>query len=308
MITIGITFCDKDYQYYDRLINQIKERVKLPYEIIIIDNTEGNKLGDKANFAFGYNALQFAARYKIIKMAKGDYIWFIDGDDEIVELDYISDADIIIFDYNSEILHNDKTQDAIYTDNFFNEDFIKNVSRTQLWNKLIKTDLYSNIDDYIKDPLMRVISLEDTYYFCLALKNAKIVETNHRVIYKHNPGLSTCKNITNEQFDFLITGYKEIMPMLKDLGVDLEDYQYDYLAGFTFDAEDSDYILKKLIGIKKDKDYWFDLYLSLYLKNQSIRQVYLDAFGEVPKNKYVVHYPDGREEVRYQEYQIVKIN
>ena len=97
MITIGIIFWDGDYRNCDKILKQIDERVKVDHETIIIDNTEGNKLGQKATFAFGHNAYQFAARYKIIKMAKGDYLWFIDGDDEVLGLSTVPTEDIVAY-------------------------------------------------------------------------------------------------------------------------------------------------------------------------------------------------------------------
>lgn len=305
MITIGITFCDKDYQYYDRLVEQIKERVKLPYEIIVIDNTEGNKLEDKADFAFGYNAFQFAARYKIIKLAKGDYIWFIDGDDEILGLDYISDSDVIIFDYNEEDKE-DPVEDKVYDCDFMSVEFLYSESKGALWNKLIKKSCFDNMDDYIDNPLLKVVSMEDTFYCCLAFKSAKTVESNHRVIYKHNPGLSGTRHITNDQMDTLLTGIEDVLKLFDKLGMDMRKPEVYYLAQYIPNAEDPAYVLSSLMRLVEDKDYWFDRYLNLYLVDERVKQAYMMKFNEVPKNKMIIGYPDGRKEVRYEDYKITR--
>ena len=159
-LSIGVTFCDKDYQNYDKLIKQIKERVKIDYELIIIDNTEGNKLGDKASFAFGYNAYQFAARYKIIKMAKNEYLWFIDGDDEIYEVEEVPyNDDVISFALNYE-----NRDDKIYYSDFFSWNFIQLEVKQALWNKFIRRSLYNDIDKYITNPDLKIVTLEDTIF------------------------------------------------------------------------------------------------------------------------------------------------
>jgi hypothetical protein len=55
-----------------------------------------------------------------------------------------------------------------------------------------------------------------------------------------------------------------------------------------------------------DKDYWFDRYLNLYLVDERVKQAYMMKFNEVPKNKMIIGYPDGRKEVRYEEYKITR--
>lgn len=305
MITIGVTFCDNDYQYYDRLINQIKERVKLPYEIIVIDNTEGNKLGDKADFAFGHNAYQFAARYKIIKMTKGNYIWFIDGDDEVVGLDYISDSDVIIFDYNEDD-KKEAVEDKVHHCDFMTIEFLYKESKGALWNKLIKKSCFDKMDDYIDNPLLKAVTLEDTFYNSLAFKFAKTVESNHRVIYKHNPGLSTSEHITNKQLDILMTGIDDTLKLFDKLGIDMRLSQVYYLSKFIPGAENPSYVFSKLMQIIKDKDFWFARYLDLYLIDERVKQVYIDNFGDVPKNRYTIHYPNGKDVVVEEDYKITR--
>ena len=77
MITIGLTVCDNDYENCQKVLDQIKHKVKVKHEVVIIDNRE--KFKDvktkwKPTYSFGYNAYQFAARTKIIEYAKGDYL------------------------------------------------------------------------------------------------------------------------------------------------------------------------------------------------------------------------------------------
>lgn len=43
MITIGLTVCDNDYKNCQNVLEQIKHKVKVKHEVIIIDNREKYK-------------------------------------------------------------------------------------------------------------------------------------------------------------------------------------------------------------------------------------------------------------------------
>ena len=294
MVSIGITFCDSDYQNYNKLTLQIKERVHVPYELIIIDNTEGNKLGNKATFAFGYNAFQFAARYKIIKLAKGEYIWFVDGDDEVLGLNNnFETADIIAFSVEDKT--KDRLSDFLYTSNFdFN--FIQFTIRGALWNKLISKDLYNDIDDYVKKPLLKVVSLEDTFYIAFALKNAKTVRTCSQFIYKHNPGLSNTYGLSLEGYKTLMTGFEQIIDLFGDIGCSKVEYKKHQLHYYTrlIWEEINLPVLEQLMKTFPYKKYWKE-YIVHFISEcktnedyQSVRQLFINYFGlsELPKKWY----------------------
>ena len=289
MITIGLILCDSDYQFYDRILFQIKERVKVDYELIIIDNTTGNKLGNKATFAFGYNALQFAARYKIIKMAKGEYLWFIDGDDEVLGLEEIRfNDDILSYNVRSETI-DDYYEDELVTKDYFRWYFIHSVVHASLWNKLIRRSLFDNLDEYVDNPLLKVVSLEDTFYLALALKNAKSVHICHESIYKHYRGTSSALYVTPEQFNMLITGFSDILKLLVKLGLNKQEILSTHLHYFSFfvmRCDNPSIAMCSLIKAWPDKDYWISNYQKIinaaFSKEDyyAVRQTFIDAFGK----------------------------
>lgn len=303
MLTIGITFWEKDYQLFDSVISQINEKVKVPFELIVIDNTEGNKLGDKATFAFGYNAHQFAARYKIIKLAKGDYIWFVDGDDEVLEIDdtlFAEPFDMLCASYISRGLT--KTLQVQEWNNDDHWGLMQNDISQALWNKIIKTEMFDNIDDYVDNPLLNVCSLEDTFYVAVALKNANTVLSTDKVIYKHNQGYSDATAIDNSGFENLVTGFNDILVLFDKLGYDTErikQHHFEYFLMFVGQSENPGFVLGKILELFKEKEYWDKNYYRIIMNFHRkadydwFKGAFIERFGEVPKMCCIEELDDG---------------
>lgn len=314
MITIGITFCDNDYSHYDRMIQQIGERIRIPHEVIVIDNTQGAKLGGRATFAFGYNAYQFAARYKIIKLAKGDYIWFVDGDDEVFELNELRfKDDILIFNFLSES-EQVNLEDQYISRDFRSYKFIQQTARAALWNKLIRRSLYDDIDQYVDNPLLKVVSLEDTFYVALALKNARSLHVCKEYIYRHNRGLSTAFAITANQFKTLTTGFRDVLKLFVGLGYDEQEILTAHLMYFSLyvnRCDDPAKALEYLIRAYPIKEYWVHNYEQIVNSTYSvddfnnINNVFREVFGitAIPKAWYGYEYEDGHVDRIYYEIQ-----
>ena len=217
MITIGLTVCDNDYENCQKVLDQIKHKVKVKHEVVIIDNRE--KFKDvktkwKPTYSFGYDAYQFAARTKIIEYAKGDYLWFVDGDDEILELNEFNyTEDIIAYSFYSCSQLNDLGDSIIDQNIFTNETLIKVFS--PLWNKIIKKSLFDNLDleDFRKN---KVVTLEDTTFTILALRNAKTLRTTKQILYNHFIGMSGIDVVTDiNVLKTLSTGFEYISRRLK---------------------------------------------------------------------------------------------
>lgn len=215
MLSIGVTVCDTDFHLLDNLLKQIEERVTVPHEVIIIDNREQsiNVATDwKSDFQFGYNATQFNARAKIIELAEGDYIWFIDGDDEV---DYVDSfdykEDIIVFSYESYPVGEVHLKSQLIDKDMFS--FVTSCTiKPVLWNKFIKKDLFN------KFPESKIITNEDTLWLYNALKNAKAIRIIDKIIYHHNLGLSNKEEgVTLENIKALVTGYDEMRKLLRQI-------------------------------------------------------------------------------------------
>ena len=210
LLSIVILFCDRDYLYLPELLKNIKEKVKLDYELVLIDNREGmNKVdveGDYSLFQFGYNSTQIQGRKKGIELAQGEYIWFIDADDKICEeinSDYLdTKADIIAFDCK---------QNALYTENVLNYQNYCMIS-IALWNKWIKTEILKEVEKHIPYNLYGSAS-EDLMLVVGSLKYSKSLLCFQKKIYEYNKERSICCRPVIEKvenFKRIIRGLSEV--------------------------------------------------------------------------------------------------
>ena len=314
MISIGITVCDKDYQNCSNILNQIKERVKVEHEVIVIDNRElcKNEPTDwQPTFAFGYNAYQFSARAKIIELAKGDYLWFVDGDDEVGEItnfDYTED--IIAFSYATYPVTNVHLEPAIYTDNIFTYEMADKIKHV-LWNKIYKKSLFSKecIDKFYG---VKMVTAEDTIWNYVALKNAKSLRMVDEIIYYHKEGLTNRLGVvTLKEVESLLTGFDDMQRIMKDVLGDTDFYKqsmrntYNTLMIFVPRCQE----MKKALVMMMDKipkeEFREALHASVLPKMftpkqmQEVINIVDERYGKdfsYLRGKCIVTYDDGRKE------------
>lgn len=172
-LTIIMCFCDKDFCYLENMLNQIKNKILVNHEILLLDNRENNKEQiniDKSLYtkiySFGFNGYNFS-RIKLIKYATGNYIWFIDCDDEIVETIDDSflpekDYDVIEFYFDDEL--------GTFGKYFRDVNYV-----SVFWNKWIKKDFCENAwkglenykisfgDDIILIGILKENNIENSY-------------------------------------------------------------------------------------------------------------------------------------------------
>ena len=309
MLSIGVTVCDTDFTLLDLLLKQIEERVKIPHEVIIIDNREeflNVATNWKSDFTFGYNATQFSARSKIIELANGDYIWFIDGDDGI---DYVDSfdytEDIIVFSYSSYPVGDVHIEEQIVTEDIFSFQtgcLIKPV----LWNKFIKKSLFKE-----KFPETKIITNEDTLWLYNALKNARSIRCVDKIIYQHNLGLSNKQEgVTLENIKTLVTGYNEMRSILKGL-VDNDFYRLSneatnaHIMSFIPRCDDVQGATRLFLDLIPKDEFKTSLVKAVYpwCKNKNVYQIITKIVAERYGEKFPypvitckVTYDDGRVE------------
>lgn len=185
MLSIVILFCDKDFKYLKDVLQQIKNNVEVKYEVVLIDNREKNKQKldfdlDYKYYSFGYNARQVQGRKKGIELAEGDYIWFVDADDHIrnvdSELEDLQEKgyDIIVF---GKYKH-----DTVY-DNLLSVENLYNVG-AQLWNKWIKTSLLRTVEEQIPTDIICSTS-EDSLLVIGCMKYGHTIFFQPQEIYRY---------------------------------------------------------------------------------------------------------------------------
>lgn len=106
LLSICILTCDKDVDLLPDFIRRIEERVKNEHEVLVWDNTEKKTIPPlPANIVIGTtgekrNWFQFVGRRELVRMARGEYIWFVDPDDDIGEIPADAEtmgADLVVF-------------------------------------------------------------------------------------------------------------------------------------------------------------------------------------------------------------------
>ena len=137
-MTIGIVFCERDKDCVQSIINEINSFVKVDHEILLWNNCtyDINFIGIKAIYTEHKNLYAYNARKKLLTYMSGKYIWFIDPDDSLnnINIFYSGNADILIFN----------TQIYKYYQNFNSliEEQHSDSICIALWNKWIKKEIY----------------------------------------------------------------------------------------------------------------------------------------------------------------------
>ncbi len=231
-LTIGVTACDRDWRNIPALLAQAEELVETEHEVIIIDNREeflDAPAEWTADFTFGRNAYQFMARRKIIELARGDYIWFVDGDDGILGLDdFAPDADIIVYrfmhrdpDGGPDVPCHDHITDGPIAMEPLTAEFTGRLCGA-LWNKLIRRSALTGCLDTF--PEAEIVHGEDTLFLLQALRNSSSVRGSSRRIYLKTNGISDRTSYTAEEFRHLFIGkdaHDRIMAGILDGDTDL---------------------------------------------------------------------------------------
>lgn len=207
-LSIILLVCDKDRHYLPNLLKQIELKVKIPHETIVIDNCT-NPIEPDGNikyFAFGYNAYLLMGRKKGIEIASGNYVWFIDSDDDIFPIDvedsrYLEeDNDIIVFNMkNRKNLCAEIEKDIILKGNFLYESIYHAIGPTTV-NKWIKTGILRKVEKCVPKNI-DACALEDATLIIGALSYSKKIRLCTKYIYQWNANRGCTGNDVVENLD-----------------------------------------------------------------------------------------------------------
>lgn len=209
-ISCVITICDKDYKNIYSVIKSIRQNVHTEYEILIMDNRDKLKNINISNceeriIDMGGNQFEFEARKRSLQYCTGDYIWFIDGDDSVLNsVIPLFDGDIVCFNYkltNGTPASHIYFENAYYTENIFSLGMFEKIGNP-VWAKLIKRtfllEIYSLINTNEKINMM-----EDATLLILMLYKAKKIEFNTTACYLYNINTSMCEKECYDNIDDL---------------------------------------------------------------------------------------------------------
>lgn len=255
-LTIAILLCDRDFKYVPDLLQSISENVHITYEVVLIDNRSEyiNEPLDFKNFKyfkFGYNARQLIGRKKAVELSSGNYIWFVDADDQILPI--ISDKqnlleknfDIISFNYFIDDTFSSNISEDLVEENLLDKELLREIG-VPLWNKWIKKSVLESVEQFVPDNESASAS-EDTVLVMGSLKYSKKLFKCGEVFYRFNAQRSMsaalCYKTVNE-YERIIYGHTSAMKVMNTIFADEEK------KAFLFDdimIEDCAFFINKLL-------------------------------------------------------------
>lgn len=245
-------------KYIGNLLRKLEKQKKDQIEIILIDDGSKDKSleicrefsirNDSFRVFHQENQGASAARNQGIKMAEGEYIAFIDSDDDISNT-FVSTlyalckenvADIIQLD-SYIITSNTKEYKRVQLPEGVIEisaycNFILEQTVNTLWDKIYKTEIIKNNQIYFD---VNMVMGEDISFTLDVLEHAKTVYIKHSAIYKYkkNEG-GLCSNVSDEYLKDLNLLYEKMDKFIiaKNLNNDACEIMHNSMLGSVFRA------------------------------------------------------------------------
>lgn len=244
-LSIIILFCDRDYNYLPYLLDIIHDRVSIDHEVVLIDNRENNH--DEIDttgciyYSFGFNATQVQGRKKGIELATGDYIWFVDGDDEIV---LVTSLEAQLMEHDYDIIHFGGREEKLQTTDILNYGTLNTIG-VMLWNKWIKTSILRQVEELIPTDLYGSAS-EDTMLTIGSMKFSKTIyhSTKRIYIYIRERSCAATKKIESvAHYQRIINGYDKVFAQIVKM---LDKNEQDLIRGPGQKGTDCKWFIEKL--------------------------------------------------------------
>lgn len=259
-------------KYLEKCIKSIINQTYRNLEIILINDgstDESAKIceaykeqDNRIIFINKKNGGAASAKNEGLKVAKGDYITFVDSDD-FVELDMIEYMVNTIKKYNSDIVQCSFTnlykntekfkQDKIIEQKIGSKDFLElfitKWDSSLFWNKLFKREVIENV--FFKEG--RCIDDEFFTYKCVI--NSKSIVTSNKIVYNYRMRKSgvmkserSQKQILKDRVDYLYERYELVRKIYKDLDKSFLEHLLTYYLIISKDY----YVNEKLLDYMKN--------------------------------------------------------
>lgn len=312
MVEICIIFCDKDFFNLTKLIISIYQKIKIPFLIRAWDNREHNtdelpKFDNVTYYNIGKgNIYQFKARQKLAQYVDdNNYVWFVDGDDDVEEINELPhlDCDMVLFAcnmlYKGTVHYTESNTKSTLTIN------------NAMWSRWFKGSLLKKAVSQIPENLDCTASEDQIISLLCYINNNKKIQKVNIPIYFYNTNNSYCmvEDCSDNYISFenCSRGFVDAKNFIKTLLTE-EEYK-EYLIGSycywvkqklmkTKDEEVASEMLEKIKDFftQEEKDYIY--------YNQAIFDKDLENFNRAlavlspnPRYKTVKYtYEDGHVE------------
>ncbi|WP_370839403.1 glycosyltransferase family 2 protein [Intestinibacter bartlettii] len=259
-------------KYLEKCIKSIINQTYRNLEIILINDgsiDESAKICGKYKeqdnriiFINKKNGGAASAKNEGLKVAKGDYIAFVDSDD-FIEPDMIEYMVNTIKKYNSDIIQcsfiniykntekfkQDKIVEQRISSKDFLELFLTKWDSSLFWNKLFKREVIENV--FFKEG--RCIDDEFFTYKCVI--NSKSIVTSNKIVYNYRmrksgvmKSESSQKQILKDRVDYLHERYELVRKIYKDLDKSFLEHLLTYYLIISKEY----YVDEKLLDYMKD--------------------------------------------------------
>ena len=230
-LSIIILFCDDDVQYLSKSLECIKNHIKIPNQVILWDNRDTNKdtlpKGDYELYSQGHNIYPFEGRRCGFEKATGDFVWFVDVDDEII-------GDILSGDV-SDLENIDLVQMYMKTENgglpvgtFHGQ---LRAFQDSLASRLIRRTFLKDLYKPITKRGINLIKFEDTFLSDLIIQHNPRVKYLDKVVYFYitERSLLLSGNTTEDKIKQADVGFENIpylYQFLKDCDIKIKMATY----------------------------------------------------------------------------------
>ena len=256
-------------KYLEECLESIKNQTYKNFEALLVDDGSTDSSGticdryaiidERFKVIHKENGGAASARNMALKIAKGEYITFVDSDD-YVELNFlhelvtnVDDCDIVQCNekvvYKNKKINMDTIKSETYNKVEFLEVYLNNWMCSLLHNKLFKRNVINNIsfeEGHIVD---------DEYFTYLCVLQSKKIKQIDNVLYNYRMRKTgvmrnemTVHRINVDRVDFLYKRYKNIKNIneIKDIYIhDLIDQYLNIMTDY--------YINEKLINVIKKR-------------------------------------------------------
>lgn len=220
-LSIVVIFSDRDKEFASEWLDNVKKNILVEHEVVMVDNTTDGTLVrfDGVTYVRGGDDVGiFQARRRGCDAASGEYIWYCDGDDDVLKLtEFNYTEDIVCFNYLCRLGDDpadypckDPYPTSYLASGHFYHWYWKATCKNMVWNKFFRRALLMRI--YKCVPVFEMYVSEDTLLCIIAEMLADVIYIERRAFYRYykNAGSSEGGELENiEQLKRNFKGTKE---------------------------------------------------------------------------------------------------